>query len=118
MNIFNIFHKKKPQNPVNTDTFLVLTQPQQKQVIHAIKVIKENTGMAFNWAEAGKVTDVILHDVILFGTVAASIFVKNAASQERAGLIIQALAPLLPILDAQLTGETATAQTNPTLPAS
>lgn len=52
----------------------------------------------------GNVIDTVLHDVILTGVLAASIFVKNAAHQQTASLIINAMAQLLPVLDAQLNG--------------
>lgn len=48
------------------------------------------------------ITDDFLHDVLLMGALAASIFVKNPAHQETAGLLIQAVTNLLKTVDAQL----------------
>lgn len=53
---------------------------------------------------AGEIIDTVLHDVILTGVLAASIFVKNPAHQQTASLIINAISQLLPQLDAQLNG--------------
>lgn len=52
---------------------------------------------------AGQIADTILHDVITAGILAASIFVKNPASQQKAANIMQAIQQLLPMLDSQLT---------------
>ena len=46
--------------------------------------------------------DTILHDVITAGILAASIFVKNANSRNRASQIIGAVNQLLPLVDAGL----------------
>lgn len=51
---------------------------------------------------AGQIADTILHDVIATGILAASIFVKNPASQQTAANLINAVQQLLPMLDAQL----------------
>lgn len=48
------------------------------------------------------VADSIFHDVITAGLIAASIFVKNPASQQHAAQIIQAVNPLIQMIDAQL----------------
>ena len=53
-------------------------------------------------ATAGAIVDTVLHDVILTGILAASIFVKNPAHQQTAASLIQAVQQLLPVLDAQL----------------
>lgn len=50
----------------------------------------------------GSKFDMVLHDFVVMGIFAASIFVKNPAHQETAGKIIQAVTQLLPALDAQL----------------
>lgn len=49
-------------------------------------------------APTSSTLDTIVHDVVLFGVLAASIFVKNPASQAKANTIIQALQPLLALL--------------------
>lgn len=59
----------------------------------------------------GQTVDTILHDVIAFGVVAASIFVKNPASQQHAVTIIQAIQPLLAMIDNQLVPATTAATT-------
>lgn len=46
----------------------------------------------------------ILNDIVAFGIAAASIFVKNPASQQHAATIIQTLTPLLAIIEQQITG--------------
>jgi hypothetical protein len=61
----------------------------------------------------GKITDMILHDVITVGVLSASIFVKNPAHQETAGKLINAVAQLLPMLDAQLNPGNVTIQNDP-----
>lgn len=46
--------------------------------------------------------DTIFHDVIAAGLIAASIFVKNPQSQERAANIINAINPLIEMIMKQL----------------
>lgn len=53
-------------------------------------------------SEAATITDDVLHDVLLMGALAASIFVKNPQHQQTAGLLINAVANLLKTIDAQL----------------
>jgi hypothetical protein len=57
---------------------------------------------------SGVLIDTILHDVLIAGTLAASIFVKNPAHQQTAGAMINAVNVLLKFLDPQLTGTTPT----------
>lgn len=53
-------------------------------------------------ASPGQIADTILHDVIAAGILAATIFVKNPASQQKASALIDAVSRLLPMLDQQL----------------
>jgi len=46
--------------------------------------------------------DDILNDTLLMGSLAASIWVKNPASQTTAGKVINAVALLLQTIDAQM----------------
>lgn len=50
----------------------------------------------------GQTIDTILHDIIAGGILAATIFVKNPNSQQKAALMIDAVNRLLPMLDSQL----------------
>ena len=52
----------------------------------------------------GEVSDTILHDILLMGALAASIFVKNPAHQQTAGLLINAVNQMIQVLDPQLLG--------------
>lgn len=53
----------------------------------------------------GTVTDEVLHDVLLMGALAASVFVKNPVHQAIAGSLINAVNELLQHIDPQLTGK-------------
>lgn len=66
----------------------------------------------------GQKVDTVLHDIIAVGILAASIFVKNAAHQETASKLIQAVGQLLPMLDNQLNPQNPTpgTATSPTAP--
>jgi hypothetical protein len=44
----------------------------------------------------------ILHDIIAAGLVSAALFVKNPESQQRAAVIINAVNPLIELLEAQI----------------
>lgn len=53
-------------------------------------------------SKAATITDAVLHDVLLLGALAASIFVKNPAHQQTAGLLINAVNNVLQTIDKQL----------------
>lgn len=57
---------------------------------------------------SGVLVDTILHDVLIAGSLAASIFVKNPAHQQAAASMINAVNVLLKFLDPQLTGQPTT----------
>lgn len=50
----------------------------------------------------GQVFDTVLHDFVLLGMLAASVFVKNPQSRAKAGAIMNLVQQAMPILDAQL----------------